>query len=215
MIVIDYDKLKIVSELCCSTDRYYFDIALGMHDGLIALFDADNTADQFICNPESLDDLITKLKTLIQPEPKYKNMRYEPRDKVWRLNDEYLPHEFVINGRSWEDQILYLEISEDDGEMWWLESELYPTKAQLIEAQITHWQSMLSEELEQHVSDYCSPKFEGQIQGFKSEPDPEYCNVSGARLGKREECEHEPNEHGYFLSDPIQFLCKKCGEFYR
>ena len=30
-----------------------------------------------------------------------------------------------------------------------------------------------------------------------------------------EECQHEPNLHGFLASDPPTFICIKCGEFYK
>ena len=45
------------------------------------------------------------------------------------------------------------------------------------------------------------------LLGVPDKDEPEYCNVSGIKLGKREECEHQWN-HGE-MSDTY---CGKCGE---
>jgi hypothetical protein len=40
------------------------------------------------------------------------------------------------------------------GDDWFFEKELYSSRLELIQSQIDYWKNMLSEELEQHISDY-------------------------------------------------------------
>ena len=172
-------------------------------------------------------------KELTQPEPKHK---YERNTCMWTLSDEHEPTEFYIHLRDTADdgkQILY-----GNRDTWKLESELYPTKAQLIETQIEYWSNMQIEENGCHENGF-SHKWNhyhyqnGKVVHFDTDEykcrkcdrlykfedgkqieidiyeEPEYCNVSGAKLGKREECEHETN------SKIRPYYCIKCGEFYR
>ncbi len=80
-----------------------------------------------------------------------------------------------------------------------LQSELYPTKSELIEAQIEYWCSQKEYE----------PAFEGEIKGF---------NHSENNLEKVE-CEHQSDSKLYKYSEycvnPPVFKCLKCEEFYR
>jgi len=66
--IIDYEKLKEAHELADKSSGYFFNITLGMNDGIISLYDAENASEQFICNPDSLDELIEKLKELTHPD---------------------------------------------------------------------------------------------------------------------------------------------------
>lgn len=135
---------------------------------------------------KDIDDLITTLLALSEPEPKYK-----VGDKVWYIdlpvnqihssiiikvnNDEYAV-DGSING------------TKDD----FIESELYPTKADLIEAQIAYWTTMREPEKFQH-------------QWNHGELSPTYCS----RFGVGPDCQHET------VLKIKPYKCIKCGEFYR
>ena len=146
--MIDYDKLRIAHELCCNTESYYFDIALGMDDGCIALYDANNNAEQFICNPEDLDDLIAKLQELNPVQQKYKIDQ-----QVWSINRQNNAHGQAlitdVDDNSVEKYYIAGEIQQ-----WYREDEIWATESQLIEAQIEYWQKMKADiQINQHEVD--------------------------------------------------------------
>lgn len=257
--MIDYEKLKEAQEICSKLDDYYFTIDFcvntksSKHD--ISLTYANDGIPRAL---NTLDELIEKLKELTKREPKY-----QIGDKV-----------FYIYSRAYTTLIpdIYegdvLDVGAFDGGGFYClvhnlqvdECSLYPTKQALIEAQINHWQNLPSQEPEQHVSDYCMPKFEGEIKGFKEEisdltltPFHNWkCPDCGHRMadysGKRDDgtwwtgcskrcgyytqiysapdiqinqvkddidrCQHE-SDGMIYASNPPQYKCIKCGEFYK
>jgi hypothetical protein len=211
--MIDYDKLKIAHALATNSEAYYFSISFGMDNGTITLFDANKNDDQFIYDTENIDDLITKLRELTQPEPKYKEA-----DHIWR----------IVNNLPFEDIICEHLDCDINGEQCYSikgliigESKLYPAKAALIENQIEYWRRLQCES-DIHFYD---TTINGKIACVYCEKPlfdrDEYCNVSGAKLGKREEqgatgCEHESNpDAGQMIGTQWALRCKKCGDFYR
>lgn len=210
--MIDYDKLRLAHELA---NKYYQQSNSGVviesnfEFGCTLEYVYRLWIDQNISSFNEIDDLITKLKALTQPEPKYK-----VGDTVWmEINGEPVSR-FIFKNAGPK---YYLEGYV--GLMY--ESELYPTKAELIEAQIKYWTSMREpeHEFEKGICVHCGDKY------FDHGPfcmRLEYCNVSGAKLGKREECEHEsdgsvPKLSHFTSEEGCVFVrkCIKCGEFYR
>lgn len=128
-----------------------------------------------------------KLRQSTQPEPKYK-----VNQEVFTRDDQEI-HCFAIDSIVKDGGYYYIDRNEDgdygdkSGSFdQYEEDELYPTKAALIEAQIEYWFSLKEQ-----------PK------------EPEYCNVSGAKQGKREECLHPETTGSPF---GINFICTVCGE---
>lgn len=162
--MIDYEKLKKAHDMCDATEGYYFNITLGLNEGTIYLFDANNPGDDFVCNPEDLDDLIIKLEELTQPKTKY-----EIGQEIW----------FVVLGLEWSPIESQIE-SYNNGQYyvsghWYKERDLYPTKQALIEAQIDHWVNQLKQ----------IPEFSALTgQYILQTKQDEYCQVSGASLGR-------------------------------
>ncbi len=264
--MIDYEKLRLAHELAGELsiiDKYpvYISTRLFHEFSMYRLQSRDiqgNDGSHF----DNIDDLITKLKELTQPEPGYISEEWQeikPVDGILSLSaGDYVfkdgvtyrvkkmdkPEELTQPEPKYKvNQILWINSSmngvfsievhdvmtheetflyEDEIGSKWPESQCYPTKSQLIEAQIEYWRTM------QHRNDHASP-FE-----------PEYCNVSGAKLDKREECEHElMSKYGDCGECGLQiecehesdgqwhrvlvsphdvhnkFKCTKCGEFYR
>ena len=129
--MIDYDKLKMAMELA----EKYSDIT---HTtcSLKAVFMPDNTYAcyfQSVNHPNDffeLDGLIARLQELTQPKPKY-----EVGQIAAYIDEDNIPVEFVIEGVcEFGLNSSYWESKEDD--VWHFESELYPSKEALIEAQI-------------------------------------------------------------------------------
>lgn len=100
----------------------------------------------------------------------------------------------------------------------WIEDNyhrIYPTKAALIAAQIKYWANL---------GKYC--EHDVIYSTCEQCKEPEYCNVSGAKLGKSEECEHEPSKgttgcqhENPYIGDSGKYYgtvkCTKCGELYQ
>jgi hypothetical protein len=219
--MIDYEKLKLAHELAYKSESYYFDISLGMDNGYITLNDA-NKHHQQIYSTECLDDLIAKLQELTQdkPNPKYKDM-------AWFIKDG------EIKGFS---PSLY-----EDGKYYfgpllgWLDKkELYPSKQELIESQITYWCAQL--DMKDEIQYWAKrpqefqPPFEGEIKGFSSccsvhTGTAEKCFDSQANQYEVDlhRCQHESDGwyyHGNGFGSKHKFAgahhkCKYCGEFYK
>lgn len=132
--MIDYEKLKIAHELavkynpdCLVSVTFYsncftrFDYRVELH-GCTEYFTGD------------IDKLLIKLKELTQPEKP--TPKYEVGQEVWVIDGEN-PIACSINDVRYKelDGFLY---SDKDG-FQWLESDLYPTRESLIEAQIEYW----------------------------------------------------------------------------
>lgn len=199
--MIDYNKLKIAHELAMKYAKMhdrrlelcYEAVLNSINDSYLITLDINSGANElhkFYC----IDDLITKLQELTQPEPKPKRVYY-----LYYLEDGETP--FNRNRLSIESAY------DDDLDLRYPDGiKYYPTKAELIEAQIFYWRDQLSEELEQYVSDYCTSK----------------PHVGTANRIK-EDCQHESDGIMHKMGDldgllPVRELgykCIKCGEFYR
>lgn len=192
--MIDYEKLKIAHEYAeklskiteCST---HIKIIHFTHfNPVFILIDSSKDMDELEFN--NLDDLITKLQELTKPEPKY-----ELGNRVW----------YQYHGKPFGANIVFVgneEYEIDDsknnnGKTWFTETELYPTKQALIEAQIEYWSSQLDTRC------VLSP----DIKINQHEVDIDRCQHESSRILR--------------LSDGGDGLChydvkcKKCGEFYK
>ncbi len=136
-------------------------------------------------------ELIAKYgeEELTQPNPKYKK-----NDEVWVNKLSIFNFSIVsIEGNNYYD-----------GDDWYTEDELYPTKFELIQAQVAYWEKLALEEM----SDRLAKQLEEKIQPLSS-----CCSVhTGTTEECREECEHEFNSS---IVQGLIYKCKKCGEFYR
>ncbi len=228
--MIDYEKLKIANELA---KKIKYETRFHIGDNVNASSDFGrfffSTSIYFDNDVEvysNLDELIARLQELTQSKPKY-----EVNQLVWYLDlpvnkihcgtiAKVRDGEYVIDGS--------MNGTKDD----YTESELYPTKQSLIEAQCRYWGEMLCKENG------------GTFDGIKFLRD-EYCQVSGARLDNKckhgitprncpdcvlGECQHESDGSLYHINGLYEVLieetslpfsinerykCKKCGEFYR
>ncbi len=112
------------------------------------------------------------------------------------------------------------------------QSRIFSTKNELIEARIHYWKNQLMEELEQDISPYCSPPFEGEIKGFAASGlniEPRLDRVTGpltnpflpnfevkANINSNQHqddidgCQHKQGD----ISEMVH-KCVKCGALYR
>lgn len=242
--MIDYEKLKLASELSNKNDGeiYY------------AYQNKDGVFIQWV----SLDQLILELESLIKPKPKYK-----VGDIVFYRNDLGI-RSFRIDEINEDGELWYInrnnegDYGDNEGSFdQYQESDLFPTRQALIEHQIQHWQNQLEDELEQHVSSYCEPLpapqgieacqkrydhlfvrgkcydcgfEEPDIQSNQSQVDVDRCQheyeslicVDDSRIFrclkcqqlKPVDCQHESDGLCY-TSYPSHNKCVKCGDFYR
>lgn len=144
--MIDYEKLKIAHELALKVDRaikYIFGNSIA--NTPCHQFYIQNYTEEERC--DDIDDLISKLQELTQPEPKYK-----VGDEVWYLD---LPinkiHIGIIRRARYDEYVINGE--DNDTKDDFTADELYPTKKSLIEAQIKYWKSLREPEECQHESD--------------------------------------------------------------
>lgn len=145
-MTIDYDKLKQAHELNKKATNYSIMINLYPHTNLCfyALYDL-NQAEQIDC--KDIDDLISKLKELTQPEPKY-----EDGQEVWLMytpiyTSTMQPGKFKTDAHKYEDGVhQYCLIGNGVALTWREENTIYPTREALIDAQIEYWTCLKNEE---------------------------------------------------------------------
>lgn len=137
--MIDYYKLKLAHYLASeyqSKNEHEISIEINFTQTIeeyILHIDMKNS-DAF----SNIDDLITKLKELPQPQPKYKE-----EQQVWFVcGKEPITYivEKVVDARSHFNYVLA------DGHMSLKEQDLYPSREALIESQIQYWKSLQSGE---------------------------------------------------------------------
>ena len=196
--MIDYDKLKIAHGLMheYQGDKPY----------VVSMQFCGANKEPMYCFGGDLpymylDDLIDKLRDLTKPEQKY-----AIGQEVW----------YVIYGQDWtpiRGEIKAINPKSFccfvDGNLW-PQHKLYPTKQDLIEAQIEYWENLKIEEISasttcpkcgmQRVADgmcwaigcdYKITPFESPLESFNTNPD-EYCQVSGVKLDKKK-CPYDEN----------------------
>ena len=160
--MINYEKLKECHELCRELGKYYFEVELGLDCGLVELYEKENPDLQFICNTESLDDLLQKLYELTEPEP-----RYKVGETWWYLDGE---SQYLIPKS--------LLITEDNQNHYRADDEWYPSKAELIQAQIDYWGSLkepyANEDSDYHATHEIKDENDNVVMRFNA---PEFTDV--------------------------------------
>ncbi len=161
--MIDYDKLKQAHDL--ASERYqqskWCRISIdyvGTRNIIEYRLMTSINGDEDWCFT-NLDNLIAKLQQLTQPKAKYK-----VGDKVWLIS--YCGS--VICEWEIEDIDIWSEEKYLFGDSWYTESELYPTKSALIEAQIEYWVNELKKL-------------------------PVFSQLTGQYILQTKECQHERN----------------------
>ncbi len=209
----DYNKLKIAHDLAI-TNKIRFHTK--MEDG----YDMHLLTDSgFATN--NLDEFIEKLEELTQPKPKY-----EVGQKVW-IPIGNKPEDIQI------ERIVHIEnywhYCTDFGS--YLESDVYPSKEFLIQAQIDYWTNLKIEAVS--ASKMCRKcgmqrMLDGKCWNLGCdyiEPQQSTCTEAIRKHheleDEQEPCQHESDDNLHtivslhsIISNAI-FKCKKCGEFYR
>ena len=225
--MIDYDTLKLAHELAEKYSLSNYGESVSISSRISSLFksaiytvvihDLHKEFESF-----ELDDLIDKLRTLTAPEePKAK---YTLGDELW-----YLHHQEIESFIS----VKTLGRTHYDGEYWWHEDYLYPTKASLIEAQLEYWQKLKQED--------CEHDFNSVFNFYDESGSKYYQGCSKCKLQKPDECQHESDNHSEDVLEKVEcshepdvrleafktligfdksnggewFKCKKCKDFYR
>lgn len=142
--MIDYEKLKLAHSLAdkyCQdnkprqmrTTSQYFEgkwkFYLDLKEGEKILFDWEY---------DNIDDMLEQLQELTQEEePKPK---YQRDDKVWTYTHGVIKY-WLVDSVTWEPSFndYRVNLHEPMGKASLMQSQLYPTKAALIEAQIAYW----------------------------------------------------------------------------
>jgi len=196
--MIDYEKLELAHELI---EKLHFGKIVSqysIHDGEEYILSSPNIESHYDYCFTNLHDLIAKLKELTQPKPKYK-----VGEEVWLVGNFGKPITAKIVGIMGGD----VDLAFKDGTCrYGAIKELYPTKSELIEAQIEYWTNLQKEFDVQYAS-----SAEGQAK---------------IREGMKQlimECQHERDESEppklshFTKEDGCVFVkkCQKCGEFYR
>jgi len=179
---LDWDQLGLAHELAekCDVEILY---GYGTKSGTRTMF-------------FNLNELLKRLQELPQPKPKY-----EVGQQVWLVDCDTICTANITGYKHGEYRLQKC----DTGKDWSVESQLYDSRQALIEAQITHWQNLLSEELEQHVSPYCEPKKQECQHVWIHSPDDVWCyNCKITRP-----CEHQS------MDETELKKCFNCGELYR
>lgn len=203
--MIDYDKLKEACELASMLEmRCSIEVCFFNNYACKFVFNAPTPDDNF-CK-DNIDDFISKLKELTKPEPKY-----ERGQNVWHLRHNEIIKAQVIEVY-WDDDLndyrLTL-IEMKNGKISIGQSLVYPTREDVILAQITYWQDMQDETVKVRDEERFVSEF-----GSDDETKKYYAN-----FGCKEECHHESLSKSeaqvcYTQNGPV-LKCNKCGEFYK
>ncbi len=217
--MIDYEQLKLIHELTNKIDEID-EVAVQHHfsrtRGDKFILWTKNGVAQFTL--EEMDELIAELNELIEPKAKQ-----ERHKEAWYLNSSNQPKSTLV-----ANQDGYASVYETASEA--IGKTMYPTKADLIEAQIEHWRKRrldyLSENSHEITFDlqprYISNFGKPAISDIGTE-----CNLPAGEFNRLKKCQHEcdgclydkdlPTFHDNGLMKvPEQYKkCNKCGEFYK
>lgn len=212
--MIDYDKLRLANDMLRGT-IYGMEVHLNGEDEFpVVVRKFDKNGDSvYLFTEHNLDLLIEKLQEITKAEPKYKvgdSIFLLMGSSIMRGDILDVPNNFFYDYGVyvWQDGNAYGGYETRVEEQY-----LYPSRQSLIESQIDHWARLLNKETSTHSEDMSmKPPFEGEIKGFNSATD----NL------QKVECEHESDGCRYAApwrradeESFIEFLCTKCGEFYR
>lgn len=161
--MIDYDKLKIVCDLCLKSG-YSFSYFFGGKDET-KYFGKDKIDDGFtlydLCSGPIIDDydniegLISKLKELIELDEPRLEPKYKIGQEVWILSGVSSFTKYTIKKIYWCDNLkdYRLELTEGYGGANVGQDDVYPSKDKLVKAQIIYWIEQLETKSSKSLAD--------------------------------------------------------------
>ncbi len=212
--MINYDKLKEAQNLCQKLEGYYFS----------GWFDSQGKSENYLFNPEKhniftgdMDGIIDKLLELTQSEPKYK-----AGQKLYALYEGGIKEVEVLCS-DWDSETNTYRCEIVNPRLWWYEHEIYPTKSDLIDAQIKMWSDMHDQHNRQETWEekHIKSILEFRRSECQHEPEPEQPSGFTSTPDKPrsligDKCrQHESDGMEYQNNDGPHYKCTKCGEFYR
>lgn len=197
--MIDYEKLKEAHELAENLNsRVSVNVCYLVADKN-PTFILDCSDFKRNITSYNIEAIIDRLKELTKPEPKYK-----VGNSCWYYCEGEI-FNYIPSSIEWDDN-RHVWACKNEHQHRIDENELYPSRIDLIEAQLNYWREMLDEEFQLTPKDTAdaikcfTPPFEGEIKGFK------------------DKCEHEPDSMIHTFYDEggklVMKRCAKCGEFY-
>ncbi len=192
---IDYDKLKLAHEKAGELpfDEWEVRHTYGKPDNYYVLTFTD---DQGLWNEDcykSLDELIAKITELTQPKPNYQ------AGTTW----------WYLDGAAFErfPEPKSLLITEENKNWFRADEEWYPTKSELIEAQIEYWQSLhdgVIAECQKEIIDTKDICSHGEFRHYD-------CSICFPEKLRTRECQHECKWDGTLVSkSPNMGRCRIC-----
>lgn len=156
--MINYEKLKLAEELCQKSKGYYFVSEYHSKRGLINIMLRHQDEYYEVC--KDIDHLIDRLKELTEPKPKYEvgQTIYYIFHRAYTTLPPDIEEGEITDFEIIDNEIYYSIKSNKIDEL-----SCFYSVEELINAQITYWQSLKY------------PDFEGEVNGF----------------GVQESCQHE------------------------
>lgn len=225
--MIDYHKLKLALELAetVRSQQGFIEYDCDNIDDLIAkLYELTKRK---LCKCRNIlkpmrsvcDDCIDRAVLSVSPRHEYK-----VGQNVWFVRGQYtnfkaemsLINCFVDN---------YINFCDKDGIVYYiLQEHVYPSREELIEAQIEHWQKLIRDD-DNFVHCMVCGQPSSQITkecGWKAQDMKNNSNFRAFKYEPNQECKHESDGTLHDLRDDVAWMnivqkykCSKCGDFYK
>ena len=133
--MIDYEKLKIAEKLILKVNGYYLKIIISKAYSIEYCLESASDSDDY--DYENIDDLILKLKELVEPNLKYKEAWFVDNNNSAVLTN-------VVNGEGY--------MACDLTDLRAFGKTIYPDLDSLVTAQKEYWDGLLSKPQCEHES---------------------------------------------------------------